>query len=370
MTRNVPTIEVGIERRMLNVEDQEPRNSQHTTAVHRTDSTSVNSISPIASSTYRVPSNRTERSMPGGRVSRIVARAAFTDCATVTALAPRCLRMPIPTDGTPSARAIRRRSVSPSSTMATSSSRTGAPLRHATTRARNSATVGASPVVRTFISRRPVSIRPAGTSTCSRGSAASTSATARPRASIASSFSQIRSARCASPESVTSPTPGSVWNRSFTRSRATSMRVPSGTWPESATQRMGLSSGLFLEMTGGRLRAADASLACTSCTAASMSRSSPNSIVTDALPWRHEAVTSRIPSTLITTSSTVSTTSVSMISGDAPSSARLTLTVGKSTSGSSETPSREKPTAPKTTRKAISIQANTGCLIATSGIDT
>jgi hypothetical protein len=62
-------------------------------------------------------------------------------------------------------------------------------------------------------------------------------------------------------------------------------------------------------------------------------RSISNSRVRLAEPWRTVDVISFTPSTVERASSSGSTTSVSMISGAAPSQLSLTLTIGKSTSG-------------------------------------
>ena len=87
---------------------------------------------------------------------------------------------------------------------------------------------------------------------------------------------------------------------------------------------IGWSSGFLFETTGGsmplgRRAAAWAILVWTSCRAASMLRESSNSMLMLAAPWREVDVISFTPSTEVTTSSMVSTTSVSMTSGDAPS---------------------------------------------------
>jgi hypothetical protein len=58
---------------------------------------------------------------------------------------------------------------------------------------------------------------------------------------------------------------------------------------------------------------------CTSWRAASMLRLSSNSMLMLAAPWRDVEKSCFTPSTPVTTSSIVSTTSVSMISGEAPS---------------------------------------------------
>ena len=87
---------------------------------------------------------------------------------------------------------------------------------------------------------------------------------------------------------------------------------------------IGWSSGLFLVMIGGsisrgRRRAACATRVCTSCRAASMLRLSSNSMVMLAAPWREVDEICLTPSTEVIASSMKSTTSVSMISGEAPS---------------------------------------------------
>ncbi len=83
-----------------------------------------------------------------------------------------------------------------------------------------------------------------------------------------------------------------------------------------------------------------------------MLRSSSNSTVMLALPWREEDETSLSPSTEVTASSTRSTTSVSMISGEAPSQEIETFTTGKSTSGFWLTP-RPLKTVPKPVKHRI-----------------
>ena len=94
--------------------------------------------------------------------------------------------------------------------------------------------------------------------------------------------------------------------------------------PDSDIQRIGWSSGLFLVMIGGSIsrgsrRAAWATRVCTSCRAASMLRDSSNSTVMLAWPWREVEEICFTPSTDVIASSIGSTTSVSMISGEAPS---------------------------------------------------
>ncbi len=97
-----------------------------------------------------------------------------------------------------------------------------------------------------------------------------------------------------------------------------------------------------------------------------MSRPTSNSSVTVARPCWLEDEMSTMPSTLIHASSTSSTTSVSIVSGDAPSRVNDTVTCGKSTSGIWLTPSSRKPRAPNTIRPAINIHAKTGFRTAAS----
>ena len=105
----------------LRVLESDPRNSQHTRAVKRTERSSSKRISATDSSMNRVESKLTWRSIPSGRVSWILVSASRTPAATATALLPLCFRTPSPWAGAPLKRATRRTSSKPSSTSATSS---------------------------------------------------------------------------------------------------------------------------------------------------------------------------------------------------------------------------------------------------------
>ncbi len=128
MTMNVPRIDVGIASRMLTVVDQDPRNSQQTNPVRSAASISVNRISRMLRSMNAVVSQLTSRRSPSGSCVLIRSIFALTSRPTWTAFAPRSFVMPKPTAGSPMARPTRRRSSRPSSTTATSCSRTGAPF--------------------------------------------------------------------------------------------------------------------------------------------------------------------------------------------------------------------------------------------------
>ena len=69
----------------------------------------------------------------------------------------------------------------------------------------------ASPSAFTFISRSADSMRPAGTSRCSRAMAALMSWMVRPWASMRGASYQTRTERSRKPWSCTSPTPWMVW---------------------------------------------------------------------------------------------------------------------------------------------------------------
>ena len=64
----LPTIEVGIDSKILNVDAQDPRNNQQTSPVAKAESIRVNSVSSIESSTNLVLSKLTPTFISGGRV--------------------------------------------------------------------------------------------------------------------------------------------------------------------------------------------------------------------------------------------------------------------------------------------------------------
>src|ERR1043165_2954830 len=188
------------------------------------------------------------------------------------------------------------------------------------------------------------------------------------------SSSQMRMLRCRYPPIITSPLPSTVRNLSRMLFFAYSLISCCDLVPESEIHMMGFSSGLVLLMIGGsmslgRFRAACATRACTCCNATSTLRDSSNSTLIVAEPSLLVDVISRMPSTAITASSSTSTTSVSIVSGDAPSSTALMVTNGTSMSGYCpigkplKDPTPQKLIAPKTMKLAINIQAKTGLRI-------
>ena len=90
-------------------------------------------------------------------------------------------------------------------------------------------------------------------------------------------------------------------------------------------------------MFGGSLRKAVEIADCTSCAAASMSRSSENCRVIEVDPWALVEVIESRPAMVENCPSSGVATAAAIVSGDAPGRLALTEMVGKSTLGSSET---------------------------------
>jgi hypothetical protein len=120
MMATVPRSDMGMARMTLRVLESDPKKSQQTKAVRRTDSSSSNWISLTDSRMNCVLSLVMPRVMSGGSVFMYWSSVSRTFWDTATALAPRCFLMPMPWAGPPSTRAMRRTSSKPSSTRATS----------------------------------------------------------------------------------------------------------------------------------------------------------------------------------------------------------------------------------------------------------
>ena len=152
----VPTIDVGIESSTLKVEDQEPKNSQQTSAVKSADIKRVKFSSPTESSMKLVLSKLIPSSIPGGRLFDSSLIFFLTPLATATAFEPLCFRIPKPTACFPLARLNRRTSAKPSSIRATLFNgmgvKFGTPPRVLMAIFPKSSGVRASPIVRTLYS--------------------------------------------------------------------------------------------------------------------------------------------------------------------------------------------------------------------------
>ena len=144
-----------------------------------------------------------------------------------------------------------------------------------------------------------------------------------------------------------------------------------GRLPASASHMIGWSSGLVLLTIGGSIAARQPALRLRDLALHVLQRHVDVALELEldvmlAWPWREVEEISFTPSTEVTASSTMSTTSVSMISGEAPSQVTETLTTGKSTSGFWLTPSPlntlpkpVKQSSPKPISANIRIQAKT-----------
>ena len=173
--------------------------------------------------------------------------------------------------------------------------------------------------------------------------------------------------RARPPPSPTCPTPLTVAIARFTCLSAISVSVRRLIASDETTTVMtGSESGSTLVITGGSSCGGTRPIALdtfsrTSLAASLMSRSRTNLTVMFAVPSvMRPDVSSSIPETLLSASSTGSTTELAISSGLAPGRLRDTLTVAGSAFGNKSTPSVRKENTPSTTSDITSIVANTG----------
>ena len=231
-------------------------------------------------------------SIPSGNSARNSGKRFFTSSHNPTTLAPLARKTPMPTEVSRLKRPRPRRSLSPSSTSATSASRTIPPSdAWATTIRPNSSGVRASPIILTVISCPSVFRYPAGRSTCSSRKARTTSSGSRPCLRRSSPRNQIRMFLCRKPPYITPPHPGIVWIRCL-RTVSTKWLISAmGRFPWVASHMTGNLLKLILLIVGGsmsegRRLAAAATAFCTSCMAASISRWRWKNTVTTDCPSR------------------------------------------------------------------------------------
>jgi len=196
-TMKAPPRAVGMASTTLMVELQDPRKAQQTRPVKTTARVRVSSSSRTLSSICSVPSKLTVSRSPSGSVPWSSCPRCLTRRATSTELVPRCLRMPMPTEGLPITRATRRTSSRPSSRAATSSRRTVRQRYPSRTRPGiairpSSGTLVASPRTRTLSSSFGVVSLPAGSSACWAWMAAITSSAVSCQASSLRASSHTR----------------------------------------------------------------------------------------------------------------------------------------------------------------------------------
>ena len=191
----VPRSDIGIASTTLSVLDNDPRNSQHTSAVKISARNSSSSISLTDSSMKMVVSASTSTFIPLGTLRWISATFSRIALVTATALVPRCFKTPSACSGSPSSCASVVTSSNPSSTSATSSRCTGASFTLRITSFLSASRSMASPSRRTLSCRWLVSSVPPGSSMCCFWMEPITSFTTMPRSFMRSVSSQMRMLR-------------------------------------------------------------------------------------------------------------------------------------------------------------------------------
>src|SRR5574341_510448 len=293
----------------------------------------------------------------------------LTPSATSTVLAPETLRTSNATARWPSMNAASRASSCVSSIRATCPKRTGMPPRTVTARLAKSSGFRTRPCTRTRFSLLPRSTRPAGTSSFSRLTAATTMSGETPRASMRSGCSSTWISRLSPPTRATLPTPGMFSIRRLTTSSASRVSSRMGQpWPRTARLMMGCCAGSAREMMGGSM-----SVGRSSRMASILARTSAwaSMILVPRLNWTKMVekpsvevdCTCLTPSTGFTASSIFLVTSRSTDSGLAPGYRVWITRNGKSTSGKRSMLSRRYENRPSTTRAMIIIVARTGRLM-------
>ncbi len=164
----------------------------------------------------------------------------------------------------------------------------------------------------------------------------------------------MRTAYFCDPYTCTCATPLTMEMRWAIRVSPYSSRVDSGSVGEvRATYRMGWSAGFTLRnegglgMSGGSWPWATEMADCTSCAAASRSRARSNCRVMVVTPWKLLEVMDEMPAMVENCFSRGVATAEAMVSGLAPGRLAVTLRVGKSTLGRSDTGRFRYPARPK-----------------------
>jgi hypothetical protein len=262
--------------------------------------------------------------IPSGTSFWSSGRASRTFAATSSVLARFCFTTPSPIACWPFHRAAVRSSSAPTSTSATSPTRTMSSPFCAITMEANPWGDASSPRVRTGNSRPSPSTRPPGISAFSVRMARSMSVEVTPRLAILWGSSQTRIAYRRSPPMKTDPTPGSRCSLSLRVSSAASVRSrPECRSLDTAIQKIGCAFTSTLATIGssaslGSSPRTRATRSRTSFAACSTSRFSSNSIVMTEPCSRLDEVIVFTPSSVANCSSSTSVISVSTTLGLAP----------------------------------------------------
>ena len=373
ITANVPMMDVGIDSRTLIVEEIEPRKSQHTSAVRSTASTSVSSISWIDSSTGPVASNAIATSTPSGRVPRTSSRRAWTRVGDLDRV-----RAALLADAQPLRRlhVVARDHAAVLETVL--DGRDVGERRHASPRARRRRAPG-SPRPRGRLAPQPDVQLPLAPFEAARGQLDVLAQERRDH--VGRGDVPGVHAHGVEPDAQAPLAVAAEHDLADARHRLQALahaardlgQLLRRPHPATAAQRIGWSSGLLFVMTGGssafgRRRCACATRVCVSCSAASMSRPTSNSSVTVARPCWDDEEMSTIPSTLMQASSTISTTSVSIVSGRRALERERHRHLREVDVGHLADAQPLEPERPEHDQPAMSIQAKTGLRTAASEI--
>jgi hypothetical protein len=283
--------------------------------------------------------------------------AARTASPTFTSLDPSVRRTARPTTGWPSRVVACVGSAKASRTSAIVDSRTERPSGSAMGKAARSPAVLTVPSVRTDCSPPPRVVRPPGCSCWMRASCSESEAGLTPTPCTASARRSTRTSRVTPPTRRTAPTPGTPKSRLFTVSSMNQLSSSSvRPAPRTANVTTSPPATFSRETTGssmsrGRALRIRSTASRTSSSACAESRPSSNAMRVTETPSFTVDTRSSISGTLATASSTLRVTCDSIVVGDAPGKATVTVMVGRVRSGNCDTASRLKPTRPK----AVSI---------------
>ena len=291
-------------------------------------------------------SRTTSIRVPAGSSGCRRAISLFTSSTTETVFAPDCFWMSRATAGTPFTRARDRGSSIPSTTSATSPSRTGRPFLCPITIAGNPDTSAGFPETRNGNSEPfPVS-RPRGVLTFSDRIPAITSSTPIPSASRRAWSMSTLTSRLEEPTRSTFPTPGRFSNRRLTFFSTRVVRSLGGRASDrTARDTIGAAAKSSFWMIGSSIPSGSSPRM-----AAILARASwaPSLSLTSSWNWtmtvetlsREIERTFFTPAIVLTASSIRLLTSRSTLSGEAPGNFVTMVTTGISTSGNMSTASR------------------------------
>ncbi|MNQ32158.1 hypothetical protein D3C85_455560 [compost metagenome] len=202
-----PSMDSGMVTTGTSTARSDPRHRNITATTMAMASSSVRVTPSIDALMKRASSNGTCTLVPGGRFCLMPGSSSFRRFTMTRGLPTGVAFRPKYTAGSPSIRPLESAEAAPSSTVATSPSRTIAPLSRLTTRSRNSATLTRSVLIWMLeTTYRPLACPGAACTLFSRSASASSPAE-MPRAAMRFGSSQTRIASFCPPYSSTLATP-------------------------------------------------------------------------------------------------------------------------------------------------------------------